>query len=59
MIVRICCACCSVVPCTFARLMAATVMSTASLIALSAQASDWLACICSAISCSRFWKSGS
>src|SRR5437762_2985986 len=41
------------------RLMAATVMSTASLIALSAHASDWADCICSAISCMRRWKSGS
>src|SRR3954452_16620638 len=41
------------------RLIAATVMSTASLIALSAHASDWEACICSAISCMRRWKSGS
>ena len=36
---RICWACCSAVPCTLTRLTAATVMSTASLIALSAQAS--------------------
>src|SRR5436190_13854317 len=41
------------------RLMAATVMSTANLIALSAHASDWADCICSAISCMRRWKSGS
>ncbi len=33
--------------------IAATVMSTASLIALSAQARFWVDCICSAISCSR------
>src|SRR3954470_16122658 len=56
---RICWACCSVVPWMLTRLMAATVMSTASLIALSAHASDWEACICSAISCMRRWKSGS
>ena len=37
---RICWACCSVVPWMLTRLIAATVMSTASLIALSAQASD-------------------
>src|SRR4029453_3647774 len=43
----------------FTRLMAATVMSTASLIALSAHASVWADCICSAISCMRRWKSGS
>src|SRR5215213_7548468 len=41
------------------RLIAATVMSTASLIALSAHASVWADCICSAISCMRRWKSGS
>src|SRR4051794_36368503 len=41
------------------RLIAATVMSTASLIALSAQASVCADCICSAISCMRRWKSGS
>src|ERR671928_946090 len=41
------------------RLMAATVMSTASLMALSAHASDCWLCICSAMSCSRFWNSGS
>src|SRR5689334_25218026 len=41
------------------RLIAATVMSTASLIALSAHASDCADCICSAISCMRRWKSGS
>src|SRR5918998_511058 len=34
-------------------------MSTASLIALSAQARLWVDCICSAISCRRFWNSGS
>src|SRR3954471_15630918 len=56
---RICWACCSVVPWMLTRLIAATVMSTASLIALSAHASDWEACICSAISCMRRWKSGS
>ena len=56
---RICWACCSVVPWMLTRLIAATVMSTASLIALSAQASVWAACICSAISCMRRWKSGS
>ena len=39
---RICWACSSVVPCTLTRLIAATVMSTASLIALSAHASDWV-----------------
>ena len=38
---RICWACCSVVPWMLTRLIAATVMSTASLIALSAHASDW------------------
>src|SRR4029453_11852969 len=43
----------------FTRLMAATVMSTASLIALAAHASVWADCICSAISCMRRWKSGS
>src|SRR3954447_16205894 len=59
MTARICCACCSVVPWMLTLLMAATVMSTASLIALSAQASDCWLCICSAISCRRFWKSGS
>jgi hypothetical protein len=57
--VRICWACCSVVPWMFTRLIAATVMSTASLIALSAHASVWADCICSAISCIRRWKSGS
>src|SRR3954467_7420107 len=56
---RICCACCSVVPWMLTRLIAATVMSTASLIALSAQASVCADCICSAISCMRRWKSGS
>src|SRR3954452_3204581 len=56
---RICWACCSVVPWMLTRLMAATVMSTASLIALSAHASVWADCICSAISCMRRWKSGS
>src|SRR3954471_2586915 len=56
---RICWACCSVVPWMLTRLIAATVMSTASLIALSAHASVWADCICSAISCMRRWKSGS
>src|SRR4051794_13815765 len=56
---RICWACCSVEPWMLTRLMAATVMSTASLIALSAHASVWADCICSAISCMRRWKSGS
>ena len=56
---RICLACSSALPCRLTRLIAATVMSTASLIALSAQARFWVDCICSAISCSRFWKSGS
>ena len=40
MTARICCACSSVVPWILTRLIAATVMSTASLIALSAQAID-------------------
>ena len=47
---RICWACCSVVPWTLMRSIAATVMSTASLMALSAQARFWAPCICSAIS---------
>ena len=50
---RICSACSLVVPCTLTRLIAATVMSTASLIALSAQASDCWPCICSANSAIR------
>src|ERR1044072_1836376 len=41
------------------RLFPAAVMSTSSLIALSAHASVWADCICSAISCIRRWKSGS
>src|SRR3954451_19080528 len=41
------------------RLIDATVMSTASLIALSGHASVWADCICSAISGIRRWKSGS
>jgi len=37
MTARICSACCSIVPWMLARLIAATVISTASLMALSAQ----------------------
>ena len=56
-VARICSACSAVVPCTLIRLIAATVMSTASLIALSAQASDcWLES-CSANSAMRFCSS--
>src|SRR5665809_47336 len=46
-------ACCSAVPCRFSRAIPATVMSTASLIALSAQATFCAPCICSANSPSR------
>src|SRR3954465_13806028 len=56
---RSCCACCSVVPWTLTRWIAATVMSTASLIALSAHARVWADCMFSAISCMRRWNSGS
>jgi phospholipid/cholesterol/gamma-HCH transport system permease protein len=45
MTLRICCACSSVVPWMLTRLTAATVSSTASLIALSAQASFCAPCI--------------
>ena len=45
---RICSACCSTVPWMLTRLIAATVISTASLIALSAHARPCWACICSA-----------
>ena len=51
---RTCLACSSALPCRLTRLIAATVMSTASLIALSAHARFWVDCICSAMSCSRF-----
>src|SRR3954467_15691510 len=50
---RSCCACSSVVPWMFARFIAATVRSTASLIALSAHASFCWPCICSANSAMR------
>src|SRR3954454_226212 len=59
MTARSCCACCSVVPWTLTRWIAATVMSTASLIALSAHARVWADCMFSAISCMRRWNSGS
>ena len=54
---RICSACSAVVPWTLTRLIAATVMSTASLIALSAQASDCWLWNCSANSAIRRWSS--
>ena len=50
-------ACCSALPWRLRRLMPATVMSTASLIALSAQATFCAPCICSAISPSRLRSS--
>src|SRR3954451_9281392 len=46
-------ACCSTVPCRLSRVRPATVMSTASLIALSAQATFWAPCIDSASSSMR------
>src|SRR4051794_23482430 len=46
-------ACCSALPWRFMRWMPATVISTARRIALSAQATFWAPCICSAISAMR------
>src|SRR4051812_35464799 len=46
-------ACCSTLPCRLRRLIPATVISTASLIALSAQATFWAPCIDSASSSMR------
>src|SRR3954463_13029180 len=47
------CACCSALPCRFMRCRPATLMSTASLIALSAHATRCAPCICSANSAMR------
>jgi hypothetical protein len=44
---------------TLTLLMAATVISTASLIRSSTDSSAWDARVCSAISCMRRWNSGS
>src|SRR3954452_9183513 len=55
--VRIWAACCSALPCRLTRLIAATVICTASPIALSAQASPCWRCICSANSAMRFCNS--
>src|SRR4051812_40043554 len=55
--VRICAACCSALPCRLTRVIAATVICTASPIALSAQARPCWRCICSANSAMRFCNS--
>src|SRR4051812_37375978 len=55
--VRIWAACCSALPCRLRRLIAATVICTASPIALSAQARPCWRCICSANSAMRFCSS--